>query len=148
MTVIDFQFQEQMPVREESARSTGPRKVAEASVRHLITEEYARDWSGLPKAPDVASLGSLGGQRLRVREPFLVTFREEASQIVVGATEFDEFGFGSTKSEALVDLQRAITELYFTLSADADRLGPDLQRVWVELQKKITTAPGHEGTGV
>jgi hypothetical protein len=61
--------------------------------------------------------------------------------IILESEEFEEFGFGYTFSEALIDLQRAIAELYFTLEKEHTRLGPDLERIWSILQQKIRQRP-------
>lgn len=82
-------------------------------------------------------VGSLRDGRLRVLSPFSVRFSSEGSSIIAEATEFNEFGFGENWSEALLDLQYAIVELYFSLEGGQDRLGSDLQNVWSVLQQKI-----------
>jgi hypothetical protein len=70
-----------------------------------------------------------------------VNITREDHHIIVEALEFDEFGFGNTLSEALVDLQHAIADLYLTLEQEQDHLGPDLERVWHSLQEKIQRRP-------
>ena len=82
-------------------------------------------------------VGSLRDGRLRVLSPFSVRFSSEGSSIIAEATEFNEFGFGENWSEALLDLQYAIVELYFSLEGGQGRLGSDLQNVWSVLQQKI-----------
>lgn len=82
-------------------------------------------------------VGSLRDGRLRVLSPFSVRFTSEGSSIIAEATEFNEFGFGENWSEALLDLQYAIAELYFSLESEQNRLGSDLQNVWSVLQQKI-----------
>ena len=67
----------------------------------------------------------------------MVKCTKEDQHVITEAVEFNEFGFGKNFSEALSDLQRAIAELYFTLEQKQDRLGPDLQHVWANLQQKI-----------
>ncbi len=49
-----------------------------------------------------------------------MTWTTEDGQCVAEAAEINEFGFGD-------NLTAAIAELYFTLDADQQRLGPDLQ---------------------
>lgn len=82
-------------------------------------------------------VGSLRDGRLRVYSPFKVKFTIEGHNVIAEAIEFNEFGFGENASEALIDLQRAIAELYFTLEGEQHRLSPDLQNVWSVLQEKI-----------
>lgn len=103
----------------------------ELDAEHLSEEE-------LPQLADTEVLvGSLRDGRLRVSTPFLVKYMVEEPQVIAEAPEFNEFGFGGNQSEALADLQRAITELYFTLEEEQERLGADLQRVWASLQQVI-----------
>ncbi len=88
-------------------------------------------------------LGTLRDPALRVIEPFSVSFATEGEDVRACAEEIDEFGFGASHSEALVDLQHTIAELYLTLEEDQDRLGPDLARVWTLLQTKIRRRDAH-----
>ena len=76
--------------------------------------------------------------RLRVVKPIEVVRTAEDGKCVVEARELNEFGFGDNFSEALADLQAAIAELYFTLEAEQDRLGPDLAAVWATLSEKVS----------
>lgn len=89
------------------------------------------------QVPDHIELGALRDGRLRVISPISVNLSTEENNVIAEAVEFNEFGFGKNSSEAIVDLQRAIAELYFTLEDEQDRLGLDLQRVWDRLQEKI-----------
>jgi hypothetical protein len=84
-----------------------------------------------------ALVGFLRDGRLRVHSPFTVKFTTEKPYVIAEAAEFNEFGFGENVSEALVDLQYAIAELYFTLESEQHRLSSDLQNVWSVLQQKI-----------
>ena len=83
-------------------------------------------------------LGTLSDGRVRLISPFKVVFVRDEDQIVAEATEINEFGFGNDFSEALLDLQHTISELYFTLESEQERLGPDLQNTWAILQNKIS----------
>ena len=91
-------------------------------------------------AADKFALGSLRDGRLRVVEPIEVAQMIERDKYVVEAPELNEFGFGDNLSEAIGDLQAAIAELYLTLEAEQDRLGPDLASVWGELSQKVRRA--------
>lgn len=91
--------------------------------------------------PNHILLETLRHRRLRVQSPMTVKITKENQHVIAEATELDEFGFGANLSEALRDLQRAIVKLYFTLEAERDRLGPDLQRVWATLQIKLLHQP-------
>lgn len=107
-------------------------------VQHLISE-LPRGELFLPslKTSDQILLGSLRDGRLMVRSPITVKFTSEDGQVIAEAVEFDEFGFGENASEALIDLQRAIAELYFTLDGEQDHLGKDLRNAWSIIQEKI-----------
>jgi len=96
-----------------------------------VTEDWA------PVVPDQVLLGTVRDGRLRVQSPIRVKLTQEGQNVIANAVEFNEFGFGQNPSEALVDLQHAIAELYFTLDREQDRLGRDLQHVWAKLQRKI-----------
>ena len=93
--------------------------------------------------PEEFLLGSLRDGRLRVVGPISVSRTAESGQIVLEAHELNEFGFGGNVSEAIADLQTAIAELYFTLDAEQDRLGPDLAAVRETLTRKIRRADAH-----
>ena len=94
----------------------------------------------MPTTPAEFKLGRLRDGRLRVVEPIVVQRTIEAGQVVLEAPEINEFGYGDTFSEALADLQAAIAELYFTIDADKDRLGVDLQAVHATLTRKLHRA--------
>lgn len=83
-------------------------------------------------------LGTLSDGRVRLSSPFKVVFVRDEDKIVAEATEISEFGFGNDFSEALLDLQHTISELYFTLESEQERLGPDLQNIRAILQHKIS----------
>jgi hypothetical protein len=142
MSVLAFRIPEPQPVTEDRTRGS------EVEVSYLNATAIAGQLSVIPRAPAVELLGSVRDHRLRVLEPFAITFRTEESQFVAEATEIDEFGFGHTQSEALEDLQGAIVELYASLARDEHRLGADLRRVWAVLRQKIQLVSGHEGLGV
>lgn len=91
----------------------------------------------LPAPPAELLLGSLRDGRLRVQLPIKVKVTTEGKHIIAEAVEFDEYGFGTNFSEALIDLQHAITELYFTLDEEQDRLGSDIQSIWGKLSERI-----------
>ena len=90
-----------------------------------------------PELPAEVMVESLNDARLRVKEPIAVSVFETEGFIVAEAEELSECGDGVNQAEAIADLQYAIADLYFTLEADKDRLGPGLQRVWETLQNKV-----------
>ena len=105
-------------------------------LRSLVPIEYV-NVDLVPTVPSEALLGSLRDGRLRVHSPIKVKFTEEGKHIIAEAAELNEFGFGENPSGALIDLQRAIAELYLTLEKEQTHLGKDLQGVWATLQGKI-----------
>lgn len=120
---------------------TSERRFLEIPIASLISPEDALLIRVSPVLPDHILLGSLRDGRLQVQSPITVKLAKEDQHVIAEATELDEFGFGTNLSEALRDLQRAIVELYFTLETEQDRLGPDLQRIWVTLQDKLLRRP-------
>jgi hypothetical protein len=117
------------------------RKFEEMALRELLSPARASLEGLITPLPRQVLLGALRDGRLRVRSPIAVNITREDHHIIVEALEFDEFGFGNTLSEALVDLQHAIADLYLTLEQEQDHLGPDLERVWHSLQEKIQRRP-------
>lgn len=90
--------------------------------------------------PSGMQLGALRDSRLRLLEPLEVAISQEEGQILAEALELNEFGWGANLSDAISDLQRAISELYFQLDAEQQRLGAGLQAVWTTLRAKIHRA--------
>lgn len=82
-------------------------------------------------------LGVLADGRLRVLTPFEVQFTVEGSHHIAEAISINEFGFGESRAEAVLDLRRAITALYFALKANQSRLGPDLREAWAKLREAV-----------
>lgn len=87
--------------------------------------------------PSHIKLGALRDGRLRVISPISVNLSTEGQHVIAEAVELNEFGFGENPSEAIMDLQHTIAELYFSLEEERDRLGTDLQQVLDRLQQKI-----------
>lgn len=123
---------------EQLGVGTQPDEEEVAAYRRHVAELFLLV-SALASAPfpEEIQLGTLRNGRLRVVQPFRVRFSSEGSHVIAEAPEADEFGFGTNGSEALADLQRAIVALYLSLEEDQQRLGPDLQRVWQTMRRKI-----------
>ena len=90
-----------------------------------------------PELPAKVMLETLLDAGFVVQEPIAAIILAEDGQIVAEVAELNEYGFGDTPGEAIADLQRTIAELYRTLAAEQERLGPDLQQVWEVLQTKV-----------
>ena len=114
--------------------------VSEASIPMPIPGQFVALSSITLAPPSEFALGALHDGRLRVVEPIAVNWTKEDGQCVAEAHEISEFGFGGNLTEAIADLQAAIAELYFTLEAEQERLGPDLQAVRATLTRKIRRA--------
>ena len=95
--------------------------------------------------PSKFSLGYLRDGRLRVVEPISVAWTVEDDQVVAEATELNEYGEGDTIEEAIKDLQASISELFFELDEERDRLGADLQRVYETLTRKLRRVDAANG---
>lgn len=110
----------------------------EVIIQYLLNELTGRMFES-PQIDDPKKilLGFLRDGSLRVISPFQVRITNEGKNTIAEAIELDEFGFGNSVSEAIVDLQRAVAELYFTLEREQERLGVDLQKTWNVLQEKI-----------
>ncbi|HID61608.1 MAG TPA: hypothetical protein EYP49_02505 [Anaerolineae bacterium] len=82
-------------------------------------------------------LYSLRHPQLRLSSPIAVSLEDDGVQVIAAAYDLDVFGYGETEWEALDDLRRTITDLYFTLKDDARALGPMPRRVWEYLSDII-----------
>jgi hypothetical protein len=82
-------------------------------------------------------LYSLRHPQLKLSSPIAVSLEDDGVQIIASAYDLDVFGYGETEGEALDDLRRTITDLYFTLQDDAKALGPMPHRVWEYLSDII-----------
>jgi hypothetical protein len=87
--------------------------------------------------PNEFLLASLADRRLRLLGPIAVRIERENGDCIAEATEFDEFGFGENWTEAVADLRRALTQLYWSLTTDESRLGPDLAALLARFKGKI-----------
>ncbi|MEK7403641.1 MAG: hypothetical protein AAB225_00900 [Acidobacteriota bacterium] len=100
-----------------------PREFLELLKRRSIVEEVLF-------APNIDA-------RLKITKPFLVTVKRREGIMTAYIEEINEFGYGSNSAEALYDLGRTLSELYFSLKDAADRLSPDLTSVWLKLAEHI-----------
>lgn len=124
------------PAVAEIGRGTSARQAKVALPKEIRPQTWP-DADGATAAPATVALGFLRDGRLRVRAAIEVAIREADGQIIAEAEELNEFGSGDNQAEAIIDLQHAIAELYFSLEEDKDRLGPGLEKVWAVLQGKI-----------
>lgn len=87
--------------------------------------------------PTQISLGTLSDLGFRVVAAIPIDISVESHTVVACWTEIDEFGTGSSMSLACQDLGHTLVELYQSLEADEDRLGPDLQLVLALLRRHV-----------
>lgn len=97
-------------------------------------EAVAVPATGSARRPPQILLGTLSDLGFRVTKAIEVQVRTDAATVVASWPAIAEFGTGSSTSEACEDLGRTVAELYRSLDADRDRLGPDLARVRALLQ--------------
>lgn len=91
----------------------------------------------LSATPSRLILGNLNHPTLRLRHPLELLIEREDQWIVAAYPELDEFGYGAHLTEAVEDFRQSLIELYLTLKAEQDQLGPDLQKVWQRLHDLI-----------
>jgi len=75
--------------------------------------------------------------RLKIVKPFVVSLEVREGVVAACVEEIQEFGCGSNSGEALYDLAKTLSELYFSLQDNADRLSADLRSVWLRLNEHI-----------
>ena len=78
--------------------------------------------------PVVLILESLGDARLHLASPLHVEAHWDPEGVTIHHPESEVFGYGEDEAEALDDFRRAFAELFLTLDAERDALGPALQR--------------------
>ena len=83
------------------------------------------------------SLQVLLDDRLRLRRPIAVTLEQEGDYFIAYCNEFEEFGYGYDSLQAVDDFRQTLSELYWSLKSDHDRLAPEMTRLWKSLSKSI-----------
>ncbi len=91
------------------------------------------------------SVDSLLDSRLRVIEPFAVTWEVVDGTYIAEAPEIEEWGKGDTPAAAISDLQLSIAEAYFELDEYRGRLGRDLQRIYDTVTRKLAVIDANNG---
>ncbi|MFN0244424.1 MAG: hypothetical protein ACKVWV_16170 [Planctomycetota bacterium] len=82
-------------------------------------------------------MATLRDRRLGLKHPIVVEMSREGDVFVASSAEFEEFGEGSTRGEAIADLQRCVAELYIGLEQAGDALGSDLMAMRERLRDAI-----------
>jgi hypothetical protein len=136
MPTAEFKELPGLATAEEEAKPSPGDEMAELKLSGLISPGYA-EAGFTPNIPEEIQVGVLRDGRLRVVSPIRVTVKVEEEHFVLEAVDLNEFGYGSNLADAIVDLQRTIAELYFTLELEANRLGPDLKQIFESLNRMI-----------
>ena len=85
--------------------------------------------SGIPATtPETIVIGSLLDDRLRMTADVTVNLEREAGHFIANFEGIQEFGYGLSPLEAVDDLRKTISELYWSLNEE-DALGSDLEDV-------------------
>ncbi|HLH04926.1 MAG TPA: hypothetical protein VKX25_19315 [Bryobacteraceae bacterium] len=79
------------------------------------------------RLPRKIKYAALTDGRLRFKRPIEVDLFKDAGAFVAYCRELEEFGMGDSPQLALEDLSRTLTESFFALTEEKDRLGSDLK---------------------
>lgn len=104
-------------------------------LQRLVAKEMATPSD--KRIPGVIQIGTLFNDRLILLKPLKAKVTKENEFFVAECDVLEEFGYGYSWMEAVDDLRMTVEELYFGLKAEKERLGSDLQKIWVELQNII-----------
>jgi len=129
-TAVEIRGRAEQPPAEAISSVGGP------VVRPLFGLRVVRPEEMEPRPVHVL-LGTLSTLGFRVIKAIPVILRTEGSTVIASWRDIDEFGTGASMSSACEDLGRTIVELFVSLKADSDKLGPDLKRVWGLLQQHV-----------
>jgi hypothetical protein len=80
---------------------------------------------------------SLHSPSLKLKEPLAVHLEYDKKEVIVFCYDLDIFGYGETETEALKDLRKTITDLYYELKENKDNLGILPKQVWNYLSSII-----------
>lgn len=92
-------------------------------------------------APDQVRFGGCLDHRLRFVRSIRVDVSRKAGTVVAHWSDIDEFGYGDTLGDALNDLGKTLSELYFGLTRTGAELGPEMMRVRARLSEFIEQRP-------
>lgn len=123
---------DQAPAEAVSLREGLPAIRALPLLQHILVGSELQD-----RRPTQILLGTLSTFGYRLVKPIPVRLDTEDCTVVASWQDADEFGTGASMSSACEDLGRTVAELYQSLKADQDRLGPDLTRIWHTLQEFV-----------
>lgn len=81
--------------------------------------------------------GALPDPRVRIRKPIPIEIANFEGTYTASSAELEEFGYGHTRSQALDDLGRTLSELYFSLADQRQRLSEHLTGIQAKLSEYI-----------
>jgi len=134
----------EIPITESAAeqregKSEQPHATAEPTngmfVSRLVIERNDRS----DTFPDTFYLTTLQYSGLRLLEAVPLSARREGEHVVIVWDDLDEFGSAEHFTDALADFQISIAELFTTLTAEEQRLGPDLRATLQQLRRYIAS---------
>ncbi len=73
---------------------------------------------------------SLHNPLLKLKEPLVTHLESDKDGVIAFCYDLDVFGHGDTEGEALEDLRKTISDLYFELVSNKKDLGPFPQKIW------------------
>jgi hypothetical protein len=91
--------------------------------------------------PAEVTIGTLHHPSLELRRPVRLAVALDGEFVTATFDQLDEFGYGADLAAAVEDWEQTIAELYFTLRAEQQRLGPSLLPLWEQLQTVVEERP-------
>jgi len=73
---------------------------------------------------------SLHNPLLKLKEPLVAHFEYDEDGVIVFCYDLDIFGHGDTEGEALEDLRKTISDLFFELENNKGNIGPFPEKIW------------------
>jgi hypothetical protein len=111
----------------------GPR-----SVPYVVdTSEALAKIQELPDAERQIAFGLIRDPRLRIKKPIPVHLSVEGDTTVAAWSEAEEFGYGSSRAEAIEDFGRTITQLFWTLHREEKSLADNLKAALALLSEHL-----------
>ena len=119
------------------ANGAPPRSPHRPDAYRATSRVTARTIAGAEATPAVLTLASLHHPRLRLQIPLSLRIERENGHVTAWSDDLEEIGYGPTLGAALDDFQRTVVELYESLHAAQELLGPDMARLWRVMQLHI-----------
>lgn len=73
---------------------------------------------------------SLHNPLLKLKEPLVAHLEYDEEGVIAFCYDLDIFGHGDTEGEALEDLRKTVSDLYFELEGNRNELGPFPKKIW------------------